>query len=501
MYSICKVGFDRSKIRKILNDYFRFWFVMGSLSAKQFVVKWSAFEGAADCDRIKFRYFAKKLGMIFIYTDKITKRKQYIFSLIFDELLGHELTLSTDRAAFETYKGCKFSYGSQALDGELFFEAHGLLNQSGIRSQEVKLVNFQGQPALFPVYDARSIWPFDPFAAAFYLVTRYEEYLPYIRDVHGRFSARESLAYQSGFLKNPLVNCWAQQLGQLLMEQFPGFQVKEQTYRFVPTIDIDAAYSYLYKGVFRMAGGLIRDLVARNWNDVAQRLRVMLRKEKDPFDTYGLQLELQKKYRLKPIYFILFADYGLNDKNIPVHNRAFQGLIKKLADYAKVGIHPSYNSWNNIHQMEKEVERLAAVLKREITVSRQHFLRLSLPDTYRNLLNLNITDDYTMGYASEVGFRASICSSFRFYDLDMESVTPLRIHPFAVMEGTLKDYMGLGPEAAMTEIKPLIDAVKAVNGTFISLWHNETLSDQKRWIGWAKVYEEMIQYALPKTKN
>ena len=47
----------------------------------------------------------------------------------------------------------------------------------------------------------------------------------------------------------------------------------------------------------------------------------------------------------------------------------------------------------------------------------------------------------------------------------------------------------------LDEIKNIINQVKSVNGTFISLWHNESLSDQKRWKGWRRVYEEMIKYA------
>jgi hypothetical protein len=135
-------------------------------------------------------------------------------------------------------------------------------------------------------------------------------------------------------------------------------------------------------------------------------------------------------------------------------------------------------------------------LNRDITKSRQHFLKLDLPTTYRNLINLDIRDDYTMGYALLPGFRASICDPFPFYDLDLESETKLIIHPFTVMDGTLRDYMNLGIEEAISSIHKLIDEVKAVEGTFISLWHNESLSDQQRWKGWRNVYESMIRYAI-----
>ena len=169
-----------------------------------------------------------------------------------------------------------------------------------------------------------------------------------------------------------------------------------------------------------------------------------------------------------------------------------------LGDYAQIGIHPSYGSNKSTLQLKKEVERLSKVLHRDITQSRQHFLKLTLPETYRNLIDLDITDDYTMGFASQVGFRASICTAFNFYDLDTEMETKLKIHPFAIMEGTLKYSMKVSPEEAMNKIKPLIDEVKKVDGVFMSLWHNDTLNDRKIWIGWRSVFEKMVQYAVEK---
>jgi hypothetical protein len=217
----------------------------------------------------------------------------------------------------------------------------------------------------------------------------------------------------------------------------------------------------------------------------------------DPFETYQFQLEIHRKNNLHPIYFVLFANYGQNDKNIPVRNRKFQTLIKLLADYADVGIHPSYNSNSSFIRLKDEVSRLSKVLNREVTKSRQHFLKLQLPVTYRNLINLDITDDFTMGFAAQPGFRAGICTSFNFFDLDMDAEAALRVHPFALMDGTLCDYMNVKASEAMKHISPLVREIKAVGGTFISLWHNESLSDDKRWFGWRQVYQKMIEEALP----
>ena len=100
-----------------------------------------------------------------------------------------------------------------------------------------------------------------------------------------------------------------------------------------------------------------------------------------------------------------------------------------------------------------------------------------------------------MGYASRTGFRAGTCTPFLFYNIHLEETTSLRVYPFTVMDVTLKDYLHVTPEQAIDRVKKIIDEVKNVQGTFISLWHNESLSETGEWKGWSRVYTEMLKYA------
>jgi hypothetical protein len=243
-------------------------------------------------------------------------------------------------------------------------------------------------------------------------------------------------------------------------------------------------------------GGFARDITQFDFQELKQRWAVISGQKNDPFDSFEFQLRLQKKYKLHPKYFILFAENGFNDKNINTRNPAFQQLIKHLADYAEVGIHPSYGSFQNKAKLRSEIKNLSAVLNREVTQSRQHFLRLRLPITYQHLIDLDITDDYSMGYASQPGFRAGIANSFLFYDLDHDVPTNLMIHPITLMDGTLRDYMKQDVDEAISTTQELNATVRAVGGTFVTLWHNESLSDEKRWKGWRSVYEKIIEMSV-----
>jgi hypothetical protein len=433
--------------------------------------------------------------MLLIYTSKITARSRYVFRLFFFELLGGEFRMTDNQEEFVAWTGPKFSYGVSSVADELHFASHPLLFESGIKEQPAEVFEWKGNKVFFPV-GKKAILPFDPFAAAFYLVSRYEEYLPHIRDLYDRFDAKESLAWKNGFLTKPVVNHWALLVSEILKERFPEMAFKGQQYAYISTIDIDNAYAYREKGFMRTLGGYLKDLLKGDFGNIRDRTKVLFGFKRDPYDTYEFQFGIQKKYNLRTIYFFLVGDYGVNDKNLPIESRKFQSLIKTVGDYAQVGIHPSFGSNANPEKLKQEVNRLGRVLHREVTNSRQHFLKLSFPETYRNLIDLDITDDHTMGFANEIGFRAGICSTFNFYDLDLEMETRLRIHPFAVMDATLKYYMKVPPDEAIQAILPLIEEVRKVNGTFISLWHNESLCDEKQWAGWLSVYEEMTKLAV-----
>ena len=434
--------------------------------------------------------------MLLIYTPVINNRINYVFRLILSHILGVEYSVTAQYDEWIVYEGPRFCYCPQYDGDEMFFEQSSLLLNTGTKKIHIQPVMFEGIKAFFPVVSSKSVFPFDPFAASFYLVSRYEEYLPLIRDIHGRFPASESLALRYDFLQKPVVNIWAKRIGEVLKQHYPELKFRKRHFSMIPTIDIDAAYAIRNKGFVRMMGGIIKSLYNKEMESVKKRLRVLTGMEKDPFDSFDFQLEIQKKYNFRPIYFVLMADYNTYDKNIPFQNKSFRDIVKLLADYADVGIHTSYASNDEPELLKIEVQRLSELLNREIHFSRQHFLRLEIPATYHNLLSLDIYHDYTMGFASQPGFRAGICDPFPFYDLDMEVETPLIIHPFMIMDGTLADYLRLTPEEAFEYIRRLIDEVKAVEGTFMSLWHNESLGGQGQWTGWPEVYEKMIKYAL-----
>lgn len=431
-----------------------------------------------------------------ILVPKQTNRLHYIFDLMFNDLLGIEYELFTDAEDFALAEGAKLNYGKERVGDEPFVKSSNLLFERNVHLQDVGSVTYDGLQCPFPVYGKDLLFPFDVFAASFFLVSRYEEYLPQVRDEYDRFKAESSWMFENGMLQKPLVNIWAKMLGDKLKAVYPDLKIKSRKFSFVPTYDIDSAWAYRNKGVYRTTGAFFRDLLSGNRDEIKHRHQVLKGRSKDPFDSFDFQFDLQKKFKLHPIYFVLCGDYDTNDKNISIHNEDFRSLVKRIGDHADVGIHPSFASYLDSEAMRKEIERLSEVLHRPLTKSRQHFLRLNLPLSYRKLIELDITDDYTMGFASHVGFRAGIANSFLFYDLENDMVSKLVIHPFAAMDGTMRDYLNLDADVSFKVLKQLVDEVKAVKGTFVYLTHNETLGGEKRWKGWPEMYRNLLEYAL-----
>lgn len=432
---------------------------------------------------------------LLIYTHKITPRNKFILNFIFTDVLGVAIEITANAELFLNDSRKKISYTNAPFGDELFFASKLFLFETGIVDQQLAISKYKDLPCFYTV-GKKSALPFDPFAASFYLVSRYEEYLPQMKDRYMRYVPEQSLAYENGFLDIPIVDKWAYFVKDAVIAHYPDFSFPEKKFTFMPTIDIDNAYAYAHKGFMRTVGGISRSLMRLDFPMLVERLKVVSKMKQDPYDRFEMMENLHKQYDLQAKYFFLFAQYGINDKNINTENKTFQSLIKSTSDYFDVGIHPSFASNDDMSLLKNEINELSAVLNSEVTMSRQHFLMLNLPDTYHRLLDLGIREDYTMGYASHIGFRAGTCTPFYFYDIEMEVQTNLKVIPFQIMDASLKYYYNLDVEDVMSKISPVIDAVKEVNGTLVTLWHNESLSGMPPWTGWEPVYEEMIKYVV-----
>lgn len=430
-----------------------------------------------------------------VFSNTITPRLQYILNFFGRQIVGEPFTITTDAKRFKDVSGPKINYSSDRIqDSEFWIANVGLLFDREIQPQNIECFTINGSKAFFK---SRGDFDFDLFAASFYLMSRYEEYLPHNKDIYGRYAHENSLAFKENFLILPLVDIWIREFKLALKARFPNLETINTEFTFSPTYDIDEAFAYKAKQWWRTAGGLMRSLFNLQWRVVAKRMSVLFGNERDPYDSFGWMDALHEKFDLKPVYFFLVAAKIKGyDKNIPSSTKGMQLLIRSISEKYPIGIHPSWQSGDSVPALKEELLRLGHIAGKQIINSRQHYIRLSLPQTYRQLIELGIEHDYTMGYGSINGFRASLSTSFFWYDLLFERETKLVLHPFCYMEANSFYEQKHSAEEALAELRSYLTILKSVNGTFIMIWHNHFLGTTKLFEGWKDVYRKFIDEVM-----
>jgi len=426
------------------------------------------------------------------YSAHTSPRLDYMLELVSNEIFNEQIIQTCDRSVFQSYTGGKLNYSAEKIsENEFYLFPHQLLFETGVWEQQIIRFDIFDRPAFF---QTDGDFPFDIFAASFFLVGRYEEYLSFQPDKYGRFPHQASLAFKENFLDFPIINYWLEDFKKSLGRKFPDLIFRMKDFKFIPSYDIDIAYSYKYKGLTRNLGGFYRSLVKAQWAYLLDRWDVLFNKKKDPFDSYEWLDSLHLYCRTRAYYFFLIAKKQKGvDKNIPPEKHEMESLIAYHAAGYTVGIHPSWQSGDDEAILKAEVDKLTKIIGAPAKYSRQHYVRMNLPQTYRRLIKAGIDRDFSMGYGASNGFRASIASSFYWYDLEAEKKTGLMLFPFCFMDATSFYENQLSPGSAFSELMDYYRKIKQVNGVMVTIWHNQFFGSDPMFAGWKEVYEVFLK--------
>lgn len=335
----------------------------------------------------------------------------------------------------------------------------------------------------------------DVFAAAFWLLNEYELGPDFPLDEHGRYHESQRQLLRFRLHERPCVHDLADELRGAMLAQAPRLPFQALAFSWEIGFDIDWPYRYRSRPFWTHAAALLRDLARLSGPEFRHRVGFLLG-QKDPYDTYGLILD---SFRPEEVlcehllfFFLIHAghryDTAFGDRNL-----AYNKLIRRLSETgAGVGIHPSYESTEQPEMIAQQTLRLAEITGQPVTLSRQHFLKLKTPDTYRALLEAGIRDEYTGCLHSRTGWRFGMAAPFPWYDRWREETTALTLHPVAAMDRSLMQYEGLSPDESLKRLLELIGQARQVGGRFHLLLHNDTLSELPPWTGWRAVYGSVL---------
>lgn len=425
-----------------------------------------------------------------VYTPFLHPRLEYTLRWLFS-FPGEDLHVTTEASLFTAEVGPRLWYCNEPCPVP---QAIAVAPVNVLWNNELKALNppvcYRNTMA-YPDLDGSG--RFDPVAACFFVLSRYEEYAATVFDRHGRFSGLQAWGGPE-IVKRPWADLWRKELHDALRGLYPTYQPSIPAFRCVASIDVDSAFAFRYKGVRRTMGGFAQDLLRLQPTRALNRLKCVLADLHDPFDTYEYILDTCLAAHVELRCFFLLADPSDFDINVDFRNVQLRERIEDMRDGgAIVGIHPGYQSHRDVRLLAKEIARLETILGQRVHHSRQHYLKFKLPQSYNRLLDCGITDDHSMGYADVPGFRAGTAHPFKWFDASANCVTTLRVYPLAVMDSTLHTYLGLDTVQAIKTIQQLKLEVRSVGGDFVSLWHNETVAEQGLWVGWRAVWEEAIK--------
>ncbi len=416
-----------------------------------------------------------------IYVDQVSERFTYVIDFVFQKH-GLEMNITNDKLQFQSFSGQKLNYSEWDLDSNQLIPSTILFEEHIDLGIQIKKTTWQSVECL------KINGIVDPFAALFFVLVRYEEYLKHPKDEFGRFQAKSSCLSQFNWLQLQIVERWIEAIISTYFSESLELYKKEISVQFVPTFDIDNTYAFQWKEGVRGILSAVKDRLKRDVWRIETRKKVNAGLQKDPYDSYDYLRQIAKNND-QTRFFWLLGDFAEYDRNIAWNDRRHQALIRDFSSLSRVGLHPSVASFDRPTRLFEEVKRLESIVGIAPKESRQHFLKMEIPHTYRKLINAGFQRDFTMGYAQEIGFRAGTAHTHLFFDLTNNETTQLEIIPFAYMDGTLLEYLKLNPSLAIQSIEHLVNEVKQYGGVFCCVWHNETIAEAGKWKGWRSVYE------------
>jgi hypothetical protein len=438
--------------------------------------------------------------MLHILVSQITPRVEYTLNWIFQNRLKVAYTLYTHTSEWQSNVGAKINYTDLFINDKdiLHIKPNHILYQYDVQPQAIRYNRWKHTSIIFYNQPGKKI-PFDIFGAIFFLLSRYEEYLPHKKDNHKRFSSQNSIAHQFNFLQEPVIDKWLIQFSKILKADY-NINTYKPSFSYIPTYDIDVAYNFKLHSTFHQLIASVKDIATFKWKRLALRWNVINQQAKDPYDNFTWLDNLHQELNLKPIYFWLVSNnVSKLDQNNKRNDISMQALYAKHKAQYINGIHPSYISNTNQKEFDDELSFCKAYLG-NITASRQHYIKLQLPNTYRQLILNNIYNDYSMGYPDANGFRAGTSNSFLWFDLLLNQTTNLEIHPFCFMEATSIFYNKHNADEAYKELERIYWEIRNSGGTMITIFHNYTLGDLPAYKGWRNTYYKFLQLATEKTR-
>lgn len=338
---------------------------------------------------------------------------------------------------------------------------------------------------------------YDIVAAAFYLLSGWQEYYGPERDRFKRYTYKASVQAKHHFVTKPVVNYYFAMLREV-MERVYGVALQHDHWgnnsmATCLTCDVDRLHS-----AWRVAGKQL--LFHAKGLDLT---KVLLQKAvgKDAWNNLPEVMATAEKYGAKATFFFLPSNQRYNGHPNADHDLTklkYQHLMQKISERGhEVALHGSFGTANDLVQLKQDRSKLPV----QPQGNRFHYLCYQPETTPQVLQQSNLAYDSTLGFSEHFGFRNSYCHPFYPFDFQNQRAHTYLELPLMLMDATLYDvnFMHLTPLEALEKVQPMLQEVEKFKGLFTLLWHNENYSRYTEYAvpkgepGWREVLEKILQ--------
>ena len=333
---------------------------------------------------------------------------------------------------------------------------------------------------------------YDILGLTYWMLARIEEIGRTDLDAHQRFPAKNSHAFKFGYLNRPIIDEWLHILGQVIQRQFLGLELKSHYFQLYVSHDVDRPSRFGFANIKNLSFRIVGDVVRGNLLSALSGPWVRMKTGSqlhpwDRFNKFDWIMDVSESYGLKSSFNFICGNTSSLDADYDLGHPAIRDLLRKISSRGhEIGLHPSYNTFDNPNELKREAEVLKKVCAEEGIRQirwggRMHYLRWKHPDTLCSWANASMDYDSTLGYADHAGFRTGSCFEYPAYDAISGKILPLRIRPLIAMEQTFfnSSYMGLGVNQTLGVLLDLKNKCRILGGNFTLLWHNSELDGRK----------------------
>jgi len=253
------------------------------------------------------------------------------------------------------------------------------------------------------------------------------------KDYHGRMKTEFYFLIKNELEKIPVLDNIAVAFAKIL------HIYEEVNITKVLTHDIDVIVKY--PNFYRFARGLAR-IILKNKKNKGSLFKYIFWffkskvKQQDPFDVKDWFFE-KVGFDKKVVYFMSGGVTEYDNFYDIKSELALKWIDKAKNNNYNIGLHPSYNTFNDYEQFNFEQSTLSEIAGSEIIQSRQHILRFDINTTIDILESNKIINDSTLSYYDRIGFRAGTGYNFKLWNFTKNTCSNIIETPLVIMDGCL----------------------------------------------------------------